>query len=394
MPPDRRLAALVANEEATACVRRVADALAAFHATAMRGSEIDDAARLGAVTELWGRQFDELADVAGAQPMAEPIARLAPRGRRFLSGRHALFDARIAEGRVCDGHGDLLADDVFCLHDGPRILDCLEFDDRLRYGDVLADVAFLAMDLERLGRADLAQVLLDEYRAKTRDAWPSSLAHYYVAYRAVVRLKVAALRNDGAGASVHLDLAVRHLELGRIRLVLVGGPPGSGKSTLAEGIARATGFDLLHSDETRKRLAGLAPTTPAPARVGEGIYDEDWTARTYDALCATARTRLEHGQSVVLDASWRDIGMRAQASRVAEETASDLIVLRCAAPLDVTLRRVAERQVAGGGTSDANEQIARALAADVAPWPEATVIDTSTTARAALASALRAIGPT
>jgi aminoglycoside phosphotransferase family enzyme len=52
---------------------------------------------------------------------------------------------------VRDGHGDLLADDIFLLDDGARILDCLEFDPRLRYGDVLADVAFLAMDLERLG---------------------------------------------------------------------------------------------------------------------------------------------------------------------------------------------------------------------------------------------------
>ena len=32
----------------------------------------------------------------------------------------------------------------------------IEFDDALRLGDGLADVAFLAMDLERLGRPDLA----------------------------------------------------------------------------------------------------------------------------------------------------------------------------------------------------------------------------------------------
>jgi aminoglycoside phosphotransferase family enzyme len=59
------------------------------------------------------------------------------------NGRHA---------QIVDGHGDLLANDIFCLDDGPRILDCLEFDARLRFGDVLADVAFLVMDFERLGR--------------------------------------------------------------------------------------------------------------------------------------------------------------------------------------------------------------------------------------------------
>ena len=74
--------------------------------------------------------------------------------RRYLDGRGRLFAARIAQGKTCDGHGDLLADDIFCLDDGPRILDCIEFDDQLRYGDVLADVAFLAMDLERVGDPD------------------------------------------------------------------------------------------------------------------------------------------------------------------------------------------------------------------------------------------------
>jgi len=62
---------------------------------------------------------------------------------------------------VRDGHGDLLAEDIFLLDDGLRVLDCIEFNDRLRHGDVLADVAFLAMDLERLGEPALAARFLD-----------------------------------------------------------------------------------------------------------------------------------------------------------------------------------------------------------------------------------------
>ena len=78
---------------------------------------------------------------------------------RYLDGRGPLFEQRIAEGRAVDGHGDLLADDIFCLDDGPRILDCIEFDDALRLGDGLSDAAFLAMDLERLGRPDLGRAV-------------------------------------------------------------------------------------------------------------------------------------------------------------------------------------------------------------------------------------------
>src|SRR6185295_4997985 len=84
--------------------------------------------------------------------MVEAVDGLA---RRYLAGREPLFEARIAAGRARDGHGDLLADDIFLLDDGPRVLDYLEFDNALRLGDGLADVAFLAMDLERLGRQDL-----------------------------------------------------------------------------------------------------------------------------------------------------------------------------------------------------------------------------------------------
>jgi hypothetical protein len=135
-------------------------------------------------------------------------ARLAPRepldpaviceterlASRFLAGRAPLFDARIRQGRIVDGHGDLLADDIFCLDDGPRILDCLDFDDRLRWLDGLDDAAFLVMDLERLGASALAEQFMAAYAEYSGDPAPASLRHHYVAYRAFVRAKIACLR--------------------------------------------------------------------------------------------------------------------------------------------------------------------------------------------------------
>ena len=126
--------------------------------------------------------------------------------RRYLDGRGQLFAARIAHEKVRDGHGDLLADDIFCLDDGPRILDCIEFDDRLRYGDVLADVAFLAMDLERVGAADLGVRFLAWYREFAAENYPETLAQHYIAYRAHVRAKVACLR-AGQGDAAASDQA-------------------------------------------------------------------------------------------------------------------------------------------------------------------------------------------
>src|SRR5690606_37169291 len=111
----------------------------------------------------------------------------------------------------------LLADDIFCLDDGPRVLDCFELDDALRLDDVLADVAFLAMDLERLGRPDLGQRFLAAYAREAGDAWPATLAHHHVAYRAQVRAKVSAIRADQGVADAApkaralLDQCLRHL---------------------------------------------------------------------------------------------------------------------------------------------------------------------------------------
>ena len=127
-----------------------------------------------------------------APDLVAAVERLAG---RFLAGRAPLIAQRCADDRIVDGHGDLVADDVFCLDDGPRVLDCLEFDDRLRFADGLDDAAFLAMDLERLGRPELATAWLDAYAGFSGDPAPAALRHHYVARRAFAQAKAACLRS-------------------------------------------------------------------------------------------------------------------------------------------------------------------------------------------------------
>ncbi|MCC6226978.1 MAG: AAA family ATPase [Microthrixaceae bacterium] len=406
MPDDRRLSKLVA---AGVDVRSQLDALArllvGFHATAARGPRIDTAAGVDAVARRWAANTAELQRFAGRFVPADAIATVDALAARYLEGRRGLFEGRVAEGRACDGHGDLLADDIFCLDDGPRVLDCLEFDDDLRFGDVLADVAFLAMDLERLGRGDLAEEFLASYRDEARDSWPASLAHHHIAYRAQVRAKVAAIRaaqqaESGAVGEGHaaeqavalLDLARRHLEEGRVRLIVVGGLPGTGKSTLAAGLGQALGAVVLRSDVLRKELAGLEPERGAAAAFGEGIYSADSTAATYRELLTRAQTLLGLGQTAVLDASWTDATQRNAARTTASAAAADLVELCCVSPVPVTVERIRQRAQRGDDASDADEQVASALAQIADPWPEATRIDTDAEPSKVLHAAMRAIG--
>src|SRR3990172_4478560 len=161
MPEDRRLSTLVHNGDSLDDeIRAVARVIASFHAAAATSPEIAAAGSPDAVRDKFDQDLEQLRAFSGAPLDPGVLEAAAALGRRYLDGRHALFEARRDAGLVRDGPGDLLADDIFCLSDGPRILDCIEFDDRLRYGDVLADVAFLAMDLERLGAPQLAAVLV------------------------------------------------------------------------------------------------------------------------------------------------------------------------------------------------------------------------------------------
>ena len=140
---------------------------------------------------------------------------------------------------------------------------------------------------------------------------------------------------------------------------------------------------MLRSDVVRKALAGLGPLDPAPAAVGEGLYSPEMTRRTYDELLRQAQVALEHGQSVVLDASFTDAAFRSAAAAVATATASDLVELRCDVDPDVAAARVERRRKAGRDASDADKNVAAALRASTDPWPTATVVDTSGSTAAA-----------
>ena len=299
---------------------------------------------------------------------------------RYLEGREPLFASRIARGFVIDGHADLLADDIFCLADGPRILDCLDFDDTLRYVDGLDDAAFLGMDLERLGAPELAAEFLGWYVEYAGDPAPPSLLHHYLAYRAFVRAKVACLRaGQGDAAAVaeareHADLAHQHLASAAVALVLVGGLPGTGKSTIAGALADEFGMTMLRSDRLRKELAGLSPEVHAPSPYRRGLYAAAWTDRTYGELLRRAESLLALGESVVLDASWSDQRWRDAAIAVAERAHADFVALRCVASPEV----VADRLRSRSGISDADPSIASAMRADAHPWPEASEVDTTT----------------
>ena len=425
LPAERRLSTLAASgADVSDCLRSVARQVAAFHAAQSPAPDGAEVASRDAVAANWAGNFGDLRALRGTVIEAAEYDRVEHLAHRFLDHRAALLEARIDGGLVRDGHGDLTAQDVFCLDDGPRILDCLAFDRRLRVADVLADVAFLAMDLDRLAGTPALDQFLRFYAEFSNEHHPPALAHHYVAYRAHVRAKVAAIRfhqsarrhgypDGGAGAGggtgagglgagpVVADqahevveyhrLCLRHLEQARIRLILVGGTPGSGKSTLANALADHFQALVLGTDELRKELAGLVRTERDLSPVDGGIYGADSTEATYRALLERAGKVLDRGRSVILDASWRDAGHRQLARRLAESKGADLLELECQVDAETARLRLIERAVVGLDASDARPELLAELRRRHQPWPEAIPIDTTAPVARVVADAVAAI---
>lgn len=384
MPGERRLSTLVVAgaPDVKQQLRSVARVLAEFHARAERGAQISAEAGRHGLRRRWSDNFVEMNRFVGTSIDPDVYDRIRHLALAYVDGRESLFDRRADAQVYVDGHGDVTADDVFCLDDGPRILDCIEFDDRLRCVDALDDAAFLAMELEHLGRPALARYFLDMYAEFSAVPCVPSLEHHYIAYRAVVRAKIACLRAAACGAladqdavDAYLQLALRHLEAGQVRLLLIGGAPGTGKSTISAMLADTLGAVLLSTDTVRREIAAGPPK-----------YDDESRWSVYHALLVRAERALANGETVVADATWQTDELRQLARSCARATSSTLLEFECHTPPGLAAARAERRVQQGWGRSQAGGSVALMLAERRAAWPTAIALDTSGSPQEALRS--------
>ena len=386
MPGDRRLSDLLASgADVDEHLRAIARTVAVFHAGLAPITDDDTIATAAATRGRWNDNFANIGRSAGLIIDRTDFDLARDLALRYVDANEALFTARIDGGYIRDGHGDLIADDIYCLDDGPRILDCLAFRDDFRIGDVLSDIAFLVMDVHRLTGPDAGRRLMRWYQEYANEHHPSSLAHHYVAYRAHVRAKVACLAHEqgsaGQGdlARAYHALALHHLELARGRVVLIGGPPGVGKSTVAACLGETFNMPTLVTDVIRKDLAAVAHDDHRPSALETGLYTPEMTSRVYDELLHQADVLLTSGESVILDASWSSADHRRLAGRMADRHGAELIQIDCCLNPEETHRRIARRTDQGTDPSDATVTVAEALAIRRDPWPEAHAVSTEGT---------------
>ena len=348
-------------------VSAVAAKMASFHAAAETGDEIS---RFGAIESVKcniDENFEQSRPYIGRALSQRQFDSLRRFFDVFLKDHAPAFGRRVAEGRIRDCHGDLHSAHI-CFQDANIcIFDCIEFNDRFRYGDTAAEVAFLAMDLDHFGRADLRQAFVFEYIRRSGDTGLCEMLRFYQAYRAHVRAKVACFKLDDpfvpAGekaaeldkAQGYFDLALSYTRHGP-RLFITVGFTGCGKSALAAEIARHLGSVYISSDVTRKKLAGLPPTQRASEGIEGGLYSREMTEKTYTAMMAEAEQALLMWHSVVIDATFLRRADREKASDLARCVNAEFVILDCRLPEEGLKRRL-ERRLTETAVSDGTWEV-------------------------------------
>lgn len=375
---------LRAGQLTRADVERIAERVAAFHARARCDAETLEAGNQAVVLGNVRESFEQAHGGALAFLSARELADIERFQLGFLREHRDRFAARERAGRVRDGHGDLRLEHCYLGEHGEvAIIDCIEFNDRFRYGDVCSDIAFLAMDLTWHDRHDLSEALLAAYARAAGDYDLYGVVDFYESYRAFVRGKVSLLLQSDANAAP----AVRERAAAQARkyfmladacskepsraprVFAVGGLIASGKSTIARELGALVDGPVIEADRIRKQLAGVEATVPLHDAAFTGRYDQASTDRVYAEQLRCAEVVVQSKRSVVLDASFRVRSKRASARELAERLGVPFTFIECAVDLETCRARLGER-AKGASVSDGRVEVLDDFAARFEPVTE------------------------
>ena len=356
LPPERMLKRLiVARDFDPAVFTAIADKLAAFHRQAETGGRIDEIGSPETIRHNHEENFAQTEKYIGLTIPDFQFRFIRNYIFRFMEENATLLARRVREGRIRDGHGDLHLEHIVVDRE-IVIFDCIEFNERFRYGDVAAEAAFLAMDLDYNGYEDHADRFVTDYARLAGDGELLGLINFYKCYYAYVRGKVVSFRLDDPAIDVRgkeeaRQLAVRYFDLAytyaarleQPALILITGLMGTGKSVLASLAAPRLGAAVIRTDVLRKELLNLAPTDRHHVEFGQGIYGEDISEQTYAAAHERAAELLQSGRPVIIDASYKRARQRNDAMALARRLGVPFLLVECVCPDEAVRERLERR---------------------------------------------------
>ena len=351
LPDDQNFAVLLKKGLITpGQIESLGKKLAAFHQTADAGDHIDTFGASELIRYNMEENFRQIYPFVEKLIPAEKWEFICQVSRSFIKDHKDLFHHRIKTRRIRDGHGDLRCDHVY-FADMIQIIDCIEFNDRFRFGDTALDIAFLIMDLEHQGYPGIASRLLSVYAEESDDPEIYALLDFYAAYRAIVRLKITCFSVDDKQwqnaetpkIQMYLNQAYHHTVMfGRPTLWIFCGLPASGKSTLAQKIADTLFMPIFQSDVVRKQDQGHP--TEEVVDFNNGIYQPVLRGRVYAELLNMAQDQIKLGKSVVLDATFSERKWQKAAVQLADDMDAGLIFVQCVCSPETMKSRLKKRE--------------------------------------------------
>jgi hypothetical protein len=337
-------------------IDQLAELIADFHQTVEQTDENSVYGDSANINHWFVENFDHIQPLLIDDAQKQQLQTIRQWGANEWQQQAELMALRKCQGQVRECHGDLHLGNMTRLNGRVTLFDCIEFNPLLRWIDVISEVAFLFIDLLYFGYDDHAYRLLNRYLHHTGDYQGLALLRYYLVYRALVRAKVSLLRMaqqaDDAVLSqqargdyaIFANLAERFTRRRQIALIITHGYSGSGKSTLAAQLAEQIGAFQIRSDIERKRLFGYTALTETGSVIDSQIYSPEASLATYQHLHELAKTVLDAGFPVIVDATFLKIDQREPFRQLAADSGVPFHILSFQASDQVLCSRIKQRQ--------------------------------------------------
>jgi aminoglycoside phosphotransferase family enzyme/predicted kinase len=372
LPADRMLDQLVdSGKISKEDIQIIAREISIFHSNTPTSPYISEFGSQKQIQYNWRENFEQTLPFRATTLPPDVCENIRSYVDSFINSHVTLFTDRIKNGYIRECDGDIHLGNICMLNGNAYIFDCIEFNERFRFSDTAADIAFLLMDLDYHHRPDLADTALSTYITASGDITCSKLINFYKVYRAFVRGKVESLELLDAGISQEERSAAERRAILYFRLAqgyslrtrlpktlfITCGTMGCGKSFLADQLAFELGLTIYKSDIVRKQLAGLLPETTVQVSFEEGLYSKDMSYHTYQHLLRLADKELAAGYSIVIDACFSTRAERAEFSRLATSHTAEITILFVQCDASEQRRRLYERSSKDDTVSDGRVEL-------------------------------------
>ncbi len=347
-------------------IDQIANKISAFHQSIPVASRDSPYGSNQNIRQPALENFEQIKPLLHLKDDFKQIAQLLAWTEGTFATHQTDFAERKANGFIRECHGDMHLGNMALIEDAVTIFDCIEFNENLRWIDVISEIAFVVMDLLHRNQSRLAWRFLNHYLEITGDYAGIKVLRYYLVYRALVRAKVTCIRASQPGLNdkqrdafmaqyrQFIQLAESLTQPSQPALLITHGFSGSGKTTLSQPVLEALGAIRIRSDVERKRLFDLAPLAKSGSEINTGIYSADAGDKTYSRLATTAQNLITAGFSVIADATFLKREDRSTFRALATALDVPFFILDFIASENTLRTRIAQREKSGTDASEAN----------------------------------------